>query len=86
MPWQPSRVGITVIVPEIGAPVVLVEVNDGTLPVPPAPSPIAVLLFVHVNVAPVGELEKVVPVTPAPRHTPKLAGTIAVGVGLTVIV
>lgn len=39
---------VTVIVPLIGTPVVLVPVNDGMLPVPPAARPIAVLVLVQV--------------------------------------
>ena len=49
-------VGVTVIVPEIGAPVVLVAVNAGVFPFPEAPSPMPVLELVHPNVAPVGVL------------------------------
>jgi hypothetical protein len=44
--------GVMVIVAVIGALVVLVAVNEGTLPEPLAPRPMAVLLFVHVNVVP----------------------------------
>ena len=51
-PGQLYAVGVTVIVAIIGDVVVLVAVNDGTLPEPLAASPIAVLLFVHVNVVP----------------------------------
>ena len=43
---------VIVIVPVIGAPVPLVAVNAGTLPVPLTPKPIAVLLFVQVKVLP----------------------------------
>ena len=48
------------IVALIGEVVVLVAVNDGTLPEPLAASPIAVLLFVHVKVVPETEADKTV--------------------------
>lgn len=85
VPAHPLAVGVTVITPVIGAVVVLVAVNEGTLPVPPAPSPIAVLLLVHVKVVPGVGLVNVVDVTPALWHTWKLAGTVTTGMGLTVI-
>lgn len=44
----PGIVGVTVIVPVTGAPVLLVAVNAGTLPEPLAASPIAVLELVQV--------------------------------------
>lgn len=56
VPGQPFNVGVTVIVPEIFEAPVLVAVNVGTSPDPPAVRPIAVLLFVHAKVAPVGVL------------------------------
>jgi hypothetical protein len=49
---HPFAIGVTVIVPEIGAFVVFVVVNEGTFPLPLAARPIDVLLFVHVNVVP----------------------------------
>ena len=60
VPGQLSAVGVTVIVALIGELVVLVAVNDGTLPEPLAASPMAVLLFVHVKVVPETEPDKVV--------------------------
>ena len=52
--------GVTVIVPEIGANVVLVAVNDPMLltPVPDAPKPMLVLLFTQSKVTPPGVPEK----------------------------
>ena len=47
VPVQPPAVGVTVIVEVIGLLVELVAVNEGMFPVPEAPSPIAVLLFVQ---------------------------------------
>ena len=52
-------------VAEIGAEVELVAVNAGTLPVPLAASPIAVLLLVHAKVVPVTGPLSVVAVAPA---------------------
>jgi hypothetical protein len=45
--------GVIVIVAVIDEVVAFVAVNVGMSPEPPAASPIAVLLFVHVNVVPV---------------------------------
>ncbi len=47
----------------------MVAVNDGTLPTPLPPRPIALLLLVQVKVAPAGLLVKVLAGTVAPRHT-----------------
>ncbi len=52
VPAHPFAVGVTVIVALIGEVVALVVVNDGRLPEPLAARPIAVLLFVQVNVVP----------------------------------
>jgi hypothetical protein len=73
-------------VPVIGAVPVLVPVNEGTLPVPLAVKPIAVLEFVHANVAPVGVLVKLCEAIVTPLQTAILAGVVIVGRGLTVIV
>ena len=67
----------------------LVALKPGTFPVPLAPRPVPVLLFVHVNVAPAGMLVKLVPGTAVPGHTVLFAGTVAgltTGFGFTVIV
>ena len=64
----------------------LAAVNEGTFPLPAAPNPIAVLLLVHVNVAPGVELVKFVAGTTAPLQTAIFAGTVTVAVGFTVIV
>jgi hypothetical protein len=53
-------VGVIVIVVVIGDVVALVAVNDGRLPEPFAARPIAVLLFVHVNVVPLTGPDKAV--------------------------
>ena len=59
-------VGVTVIVEAIGAVVAFVAVNDGIFPEPLAARPIAVLLFVHVNVVPLTGPEKFVTGANAP--------------------
>jgi hypothetical protein len=64
----------------------LVAVNDGTLPFPPAPRPIAVLLLVQEKVVPGVELVSAVAGTVAPLQTTISGGTVTIGEGLTVIV
>ena len=70
VPWQVTppfvKFGVTVIVPNIAAVVVFVAVKDGKLPVPLAPKPIAVLLFVQLNVTPAGVPPNIVLGTSAP--------------------
>ena len=56
----PLKVGVTVIFAEYVEKLVLVAVNDGTFPEPLAAKPIAGLEFVHVMLAPDGELTKFV--------------------------
>jgi hypothetical protein len=82
VPAQPFTQGVTIIVaePEPAA------VKLGTLPMPFAAKPIAILEFVHVNVVPVGVPAKFVAETVAPEHTAKFAGKATTAVGLTVIV
>jgi hypothetical protein len=76
--------GVTVMVPTIGAAVLLVAVNEGILPEPLAAKPMAVLLFVQLNVlaAPV----KLTAAVEAPLHTTWFEGWSTEGVGLTVMV
>jgi hypothetical protein len=83
---QVDTVGVTVIVVDIGVLPVFVAVNDGILPEPLPPRPIAMLEFVHVNVPPAGVLAKFVAGTVPLLHTVMSAGTVTVGVGFTVIV
>jgi len=61
-------------------------VKDGILPLPLPARPMAVLVFVHVNVAPVVGLEKVVPVILFPLQTVIPDGTLTTGKGFTVMV
>jgi len=52
VPVHPFAEGVTVIVAVIGEVVAFVAVNAGTLPEPLTARPIAVLLFVQLNVVP----------------------------------
>lgn len=85
-PGTPAAVGITEIVATIGAVVLFVATNKGALPLPLAPSPIAVLLFVQVYVVPGVALVKFDAGTLLPTQYVLLLGTVTSGVGLTVIV
>jgi hypothetical protein len=69
---QPFSVAVTETVPTRLAPVALAEVKAGTFPLPLAARPIAVLLFTHVKVAPVGTLAKLVAATIIPGQTVSL--------------
>ena len=57
---HPFAVGVTVIVAVIGEVVAFVAMNEGIFPVPLAARPIAVLLFVQVNVVPLTGPDKFV--------------------------
>ena len=70
----------------MGLTVELAAVKEAMLPVPLAAMPIAVLEFVQLYVAPVVVLVNAVAATVPLLHTLKLAGTVTVGVGFTVIV
>jgi hypothetical protein len=59
-PSQPFAEGVTVMVELIGEAVVFTVVKAGIDPVPPEPSPIAVLLFDQVNTVPAVVLASVV--------------------------
>jgi hypothetical protein len=86
-PAQPFAVGVTVTVLVIGEPVLFTPaVNTGVLPLPLAPNPVPVLLFVHVTVPPGGVVDNVCEGTEAPGQAVTGAGTLAVGAGLTVTV
>jgi hypothetical protein len=70
-----------VIVPEIGAFVVLVAVNEGTFPLPLAAKPIEVLLFVHVKVVTATGPEIVVTGTTPPVQDVLFVIALTIGVG-----
>lgn len=85
-PTQAPSAGVTVIVAVIGPAVALVAVKAGKPPVPLAASPIAVLEFVHVNVAPTGVLTNPFAGTAAPAQYVKFASGVTTGGGFTVTV
>ena len=80
------RVGVTVMLAVIGVAEVLIAVNEGTLPVPLAWSPMAVLELVHAKVAPAGMLLKLLGGIVAPAQVEILAGVSMSGKGATVMV
>ncbi len=65
---------------------VLMAVNAGIFPDPLEAIPIVALELVQVKVPPVGVLVKLVAATTPVLQTVTLAGTVAVGIGLTVMV
>ena len=69
-----------------GALVALTATNDGILPVPDAPSPIVVLLFVQVYTVPATGPLIVTAAVADPAHTVWLAIAFTDGVGFTVMV
>ena len=73
-------------VADMGSGVVFVVVKAGILSVPLAAMPMAGLVLVHVKVVAVVVLEKVVAGSAIPEQYVTSAGTITVGVGLTVMV
>lgn len=68
-PVQPFALGVTVIVPLIAVTPALVATKPGILPVPDAPSPIAVFELVHANVVPGVKLVKFTAVVLAPAQS-----------------
>ena len=68
VPVHPFAVGVTVIVAVIGDVAAFLAVSEGTLPEPFAARPIAVLLFVQVNVVPVTGPDKFVIGATAPAQ------------------
>ena len=82
VPAHPLRVGVTVIIPTIFAPVLLVGAfHDVILPVPLATRPIAVFEFVHAKVAPVGLLTKLPILMVEPGQTAISVIVLTAGVG-----
>ena len=79
-------VGVRVMLALIGAAEVLMAVKEGTLPVPLAASPMAVLELVQAKVAPAGMLLKLLEGMVAPAQLEILAGVSMTGKGKTVMV
>ena len=69
-----------------GEPVVLTAINEGILPVPDAPNPIVVLLFVQVYIVFATGPLMVTAAVVCPAHSVWLAMAFTDGVGLTVMV
>ena len=87
VPAQPSSDGITVIMPVISALVALAgAVHDGIFPEPEVPSPMAVLLLVHVYVVPGILAVNAGMLIRSPGQTATDAMGFATGVGKTVTV
>ena len=88
VPEQPLAEGVMVIIAVIGALVVLIAANAGTDdgPDPLSPRPIAVLLFVQVNVDPETGPVRAVTEAEDPLQYVWSAIVVTVGVGFTVIV
>ena len=88
-PGQPvAEVGVTVMVAVTGAPVILVAMKLGILPVPAPPNPIDGVLLVHTKNTPGCDVIKFTGVVADPLHTnwlPGYGGSM-IGNGLTVIV
>lgn len=85
-PIHPLSVGVTAIVDTSAAVVEFVALKEGKLAFPEAAKPMLELLLVHVKLAPVGVLLKVVAATEEPAQVTKELGMLTKGVGLTVIV
>jgi hypothetical protein len=85
VPTQLFNVGVTDIVPVIGAALLFVPVNEAIFPVPLAPKPIAVLEFVQLVVAPTG-VEVKLTTGVAPPHCEIFVTAVKTGLGLIVIV
>lgn len=83
VPVQPLE-GVTVIVATIGAFVVFLVVKLEMLPVPDAAKPIAVLLLVQENVAPVDPVKLMAPLG-SPAQNWLLPGCVIVGRAVTLI-
>ena len=83
-PLHPLRVDATVTV-DFACAVVLAAVNAGRFPAPLAAKPVAVLLLVQPNVAPVGVEANVIRALVSPPHNIRLGGAVIVGFGLMTI-
>jgi len=69
-----------------GAVPVFVAVKAGISPVPPAPIPMELSVFVQLNIEPAVRLVNAVAGTVTPLHTVISEGTATAGEGLTVMV
>jgi len=81
VPMQPLAVAVTVMVEVMGVVPVFNPVNDGIFPLPEAAKPMAGLLLVQVNVAPVTLLAGVTNVEALPWQMVWLIMGFTLGVG-----
>jgi hypothetical protein len=86
VPEQPLAAGVTVMVPKIGPGVLLVVVKDGILPVPLAPKPMAVLLFVQLKVVPGTGPERVIANVTIAVQKRRSETALVVGIGKIVMI
>jgi hypothetical protein len=84
VPLHPDKVGVIVIVAVAGLVPGFAAVKEGTLPVPLAASPIAVLELVHAKLAPAGELVKAFEAIASPSQTVLFVSAVTTGLGFTV--
>ena len=82
-PVQLFAEGVTVIIPVVGALVILVAVKEAIFPAPVVVRPIPGLLFVQLKVVPVTEPVKLTGAVAALLHNVWLAGLTTSGVGFT---
>jgi hypothetical protein len=83
---QPFATPVTVIVPDTGEVPGFTAVNGAILPLPPAPSPIEVLLLVQLKLVPATVEPKYTGALCAPLHTDILLTCCTFGDGFTVMV
>jgi len=83
---EPVKAGVTVMMAVTGLFVVLVAVNEGMSPEPPAASPMDVLEFVQLYAVPGTAPENCTRLVWTLWHKNWFAGALTVGMGFTVIV
>ena len=83
VPTHELAVGVTVIIPDIPAAVVLVALNAFTVATPEPGAPILVFEFTQLKVVPITLPVNVVAATLAPAQNVELGTTLTVGIGFT---
>jgi hypothetical protein len=86
VPEQPFKVGVTDTLAVIELDVLFTALKTGMAPVPLAPSPMAELLLVQLNVVPTSEDEKFTAEVDTPAQTEILPTELTEGTGFTVTV
>ena len=86
VPGQPAAEGFTVMVAATAIVPKFVAVKDEISPLPVAPKPMLVLLFVQLYIVPATAPAKLTTAVVVPLHKTWLAGCTTLGAGLTVIV